>query len=44
MINNYIINVNIATTEPIKIEKIDNNIFIYNKKIDGYSINRGDVF
>ena len=42
MVDNYIINVNLCTTKPIKIEKNNYNSVLYEKKIDGYSINRGD--
>lgn len=43
MVDNYIINVNLCTTKPIKIEKNNyNSVHIYEKQIDGYSINKGD--
>ena len=43
MVDNYIINVNLCTTKPIKIEQIDNSMYyIYNKQIDGYNIKFND--
>ena len=43
MVDNYVINVNLCTTKPIKIEKNDyNSVYIYDKQIDGYAIKKGD--
>ena len=43
MVDNYVINVNLCTTKPIKIEKNDyNSVYIYEKIIDGYAIKKDD--
>ena len=43
MVDNYVINVNLCTTKPIKIEKNDyNSVYIYDKQIDGYAIKKDD--